>query len=149
MLPRPSGSRRTCTPARCSVSPTLRSPTNCARSTSASRKLAGEPVAYVCELKIDGLAIALHYATACWYAAARAATARRRRGHAKPAHHSRPIPLRLRGTAPAFVEVRGEVYLRKSDFERLNERAKRAGSRRFSPIRATPRPAASVNSIRR
>ena len=31
------------------------------------------------------------------------------------------IPLRLQGSAPPVLEVRGEVYMRRDDFERLNE----------------------------
>ncbi len=50
------------------------------------------------------------------------------------------IPLRLRETRGAsFVETRGEVYLRKSDFERLNNEREREGL----PLFANPRNAAS------
>ena len=49
------------------------------------------------------------------------------------------IPLRLRSAIRGLLEVRGEVYLRKSDFERLNERRERDGL----PIFANPRNAAS------
>src|SRR5690606_30390466 len=39
----------------------------------------------------------------------------------------RQIPLRLAGAAPAVLEVRGEVYMSRPDFERYNERQRAAG----------------------
>jgi DNA ligase (NAD+) len=108
-----------------------------------ARKLAGEPPGYVCELKIDGLAIALDYDGGVL---ARGGT----RGDGNVGEDVTPnlrtvrtIPLRLRAAGrarvPAFLEVRGEVYLRKSDFERLNAARERDGL----PVFANPRNAAS------
>ncbi len=106
-----------------------------------ARKLAGGAVDYVCELKIDGLAIALDYNDG---ALARGGT----RGDGRVGEDVTPnlrtirtIPLRLLPGAkvPAFVEVRGEVYLKKSDFERLNASREEHGQ----PIFANPRNAAS------
>ena len=97
----------------------------------------GEPVRYVCELKIDGLAIALDYRDGLFV---RGGT----RGDGRTGEDVTPnlrtiptIPLRLQ-TADT-IEVRGEVYLRKSDFERLNARREREGL----PVFANPRNAAS------
>jgi DNA ligase (NAD+) len=44
----------------------------------------------------------------------------------------RSIPLRLRGAAPGLLEVRGEVYMRRSDFDRLNERRVAEGEAPFA-----------------
>lgn len=103
------------------------------------RKLTGNSVSYVCELKIDGLAIALDYRDG---ALERGGT----RGDGTVGEEVTPnlrtihtIPLRLRDPAPEFIEVRGEVYLRKSDFEKLNAKRERAGQ----PVFANPRNAAS------
>ncbi len=109
------------------------------------RKLAAGPVSYVCELKIDGLAIALDYRDG---ALERGGT----RGDGTIGEEVTPnlrtvhtIPLKLRPStgsgqaAPAFIEVRGEVYLRKSDFEKLNAKREREGQ----PVFANPRNAAS------
>ena len=108
------------------------------------RKLAAVPISYVCELKIDGLAVALDYRDGVLV---RGGT----RGDGRVGEEITPnlktittIPLRLRHPevlpkgAP-FLEVRGEVYLRKSDFEKLNARREREGL----PVFANPRNAAS------
>lgn len=105
-----------------------------------ARKIAGRNVEYVCELKIDGLAIALDYQRG---SLARGGT----RGDGLVGEDVtanlrtiKTIPLRLRqNKAPESLEVRGEVYLRKSDFERLN----RAREREGLPVFANPRNAAS------
>jgi DNA ligase (NAD+) len=108
------------------------------------RKLAGEAVTYVVELKIDGLATSLRYRNG---ALERGGT----RGDGRVGEDVTPnlktinsIPLRLRNApagsgAPQEIEVRGEVYLRKSDFEALNESRVQAGQ----PVFANPRNAAS------
>jgi DNA ligase (NAD+) len=104
------------------------------------RKLAGSgpAVSYVCELKIDGLAIALDYRDGVLV---RGGT----RGDGRVGEEITPnlrtiptIPLKIHKRTP-FLEVRGEVYLRKSDFEKLNARREREGL----PVFANPRNAAS------
>ena len=105
------------------------------------RKLAQRPQAYVVELKIDGLATSLRY---------RNGTLERggTRGDGRVGEDVTPnlrtissIPLRLRATDRVLeeIEVRGEVYLRKSDFEALNCSRESAGLPGF----ANPRNAAS------
>ena len=47
------------------------------------------------------------------------------------------IPLRLLGDAPAMLEVRGEVYMRRDDFERLNERQRQQGLKTYINPRNT------------
>ena len=103
------------------------------------RKLAGEAVSYVVELKIDGLATSLRYRGGAFE---RGGT----RGDGRVGEDVTPnlrtinsIPLKLRGNAPEEIEVRGEVYLRKSDFEALNEKRVAASQ----PVFANPRNAAS------
>jgi DNA ligase (NAD+) len=106
------------------------------------RKLAGGAhVSYVAELKIDGLATSLRYRNGSFE---RGGT----RGDGRVGEDVTPnlktigsIPLRLRESkdVPQEIEARGEVYLRKSDFEKLNARRERAGQ----PVFANPRNAAS------
>ena len=79
-------------------------------------------VTYVGELKFDGLAMSLRYENGVL---AQAAT----RGDGETGEEVTAnirtigqIPLRLPGDAPAVLEVRGEVYMRRDDFEALNAR---------------------------
>jgi len=102
-----------------------------------ARRLADAPLRYVCELKIDGLAIALDYRDGLFV---RGGT----RGDGRIGEEVTPnlrtipsIPLRVPGKGA--LEVRGEVYLKKSDFEKLNARREREGL----PVFANPRNAAS------
>ncbi|HUF79595.1 MAG TPA: NAD-dependent DNA ligase LigA, partial [Burkholderiales bacterium] len=101
------------------------------------------PVEYATELKFDGVAISLRYADGVL---ARAAT----RGDGEVGEDvtqnirtMRRIPLRLRGKAPPVLEIRGEIYMNREDFERLNERQRAAGGKTF----VNPRNAAA-GSIR-
>ncbi len=102
-----------------------------------ARKAAGGAVEYVCELKIDGLAIALDYTDGSFVRGGTRGDGRVGEDVTPNLRTVRAIPLRLRSKATA--EVRGEVYLRKSDFERLNAAREREGVALF----ANPRNAAS------
>jgi DNA ligase (NAD+) len=105
-----------------------------------ARKASGTAaVAYVCELKIDGLAIALDYRNGSLVRGGTRGDGRTGEDVTANLRTIKTIPLRLRSSPLAFVEARGEVYLRKSDFERLN----RAREREGLPVFANPRNAAS------
>jgi len=99
---------------------------------------ADPPVEYAAELKFDGLAINLRYEDGVLMQAAT-------RGDGETGedvtHNIRTIgqiPLRLIGKAPPPVlEVRGEVYMRRDDFERLNERQREKGGKTFINPRNT------------
>jgi DNA ligase (NAD+) len=95
------------------------------------------PVEYAAELKLDGLAISLRYENGTL---ARAAT----RGDGEVGEdvtanvrtiHS--IPLALKGSAPAVLEVRGEIYMTRAAFEKMNRRQAERGEKLFINPRNT------------
>ncbi len=104
------------------------------------RKLAGGEIDYVCELKIDGLAIALDYRDGLFVRGGTRGDGMVGEDVTPNLRTIRSVPLRLKGKPlPDFIEVRGEVYLRKSDFDELN----RDRERKSLPVFANPRNAAS------
>ncbi|MGC2235913.1 MAG: NAD-dependent DNA ligase LigA [Pyrinomonadaceae bacterium] len=104
------------------------------------RKLAdGREFDYVAELKIDGLSVALHYENGVL-----AAGATRGDGSVGDDVYSnvktiRTIPLRLKGDAPEKVEIRGEVFMARSVFEKINAELEMQGEK----VYANPRNFAS------
>lgn len=100
--------------------------------------------ALACELKIDGLAVSLTYDHGKLAVAATRGDGRTGENITRNASTIRSIPLRIpRGEAriepPALLEVRGEVFMRRSAFDEMNERATGRGERAY----ANPRNAAA------
>jgi len=81
-----------------------------------------EPVAYVLEPKIDGLAVNLTYENGVLVRGATRGDGVQGEDVSPNIRTIKAIPLRLTGDAPAVIEVRGEVYLPISGFRELNER---------------------------
>ena len=82
-----------------------------------------EPVAYVIEPKIDGLAVSLLYENGVYVRGATRGDGRRGEDVTVNLRTIDAIPLSLRGDdPPAALEVRGEVYMPLSGFRKLNER---------------------------
>ena len=89
------------------------------------------PVAYAVELKFDGLAMSLRYED---HVLVRAATRGDGAVGEDVTHNIRTvgqIPLRLPANAPTTLEVRGEVYMAREDFDKLNERQVAAAQKLF------------------
>lgn len=80
------------------------------------------PVEYACELKFDGLAINLRYEHGVLAQAATRGDGETGEDVTHNLRTVRQIPLRLRNNHAAVFEVRGEVYMRRDAFEKLNER---------------------------
>jgi DNA ligase (NAD+) len=79
------------------------------------------PVEYVTELKFDGLAMSLRYEAGILVQAATRGDGEFGEDVTQNIRTVGQIPLRIHN-APAVLEVRGEVYMRRDDFEALNER---------------------------
>ncbi len=88
-------------------------------------------VEYNAELKFDGLAMNLRYEAGALVRAATRGDGETGEDVTQNVRTIREIPLRLAGAAPAVLEVRGEVYLRRDDFERMNERQREKGEKTF------------------
>jgi DNA ligase (NAD+) len=80
------------------------------------------PVEYVAELKFDGLAMNLRYEMGVLVQAATRGDGEVGEDVTQNMRTVNQIPLRLPADAPPVIEVRGEVYMRRADFEALNER---------------------------
>jgi DNA ligase (NAD+) len=88
------------------------------------------PVEYAMELKFDGVAISLRYEGGELLQAATRGDGETGEDVTDNVRTIRSIPLRLREKI-ALLEVRGEIYMRRADFERLNERQRAAGERTY------------------
>ncbi|MDA1116651.1 MAG: NAD-dependent DNA ligase LigA [Proteobacteria bacterium] len=92
---------------------------------------AAPPVEYAAELKFDGLAINLRYERGLLTQAATRGDGSVGEDVTRNVRTIRDIPLRLRGQAPPVIEVRGEIFMTRKDFERMNERQRKLGEKAF------------------
>lgn len=95
------------------------------------------PVEYAAELKFDGLAMNLRYEQGVLVQAATRGDGETGEDVTQNVRTIGQIPLKLIGEAPPVLEVRGEVYMRRDDFERLNERQRERGEKTFVNPRNT------------
>lgn len=97
-------------------------------------------IQYVCEPKLDGLAVSLLYENGVLVQAATRGDGQTGEDITMNIRTIESIPLRLRGDDyPQILEVRGEVFMPKAGFNRLNEKAIERGEKTF----ANPRNAAA------
>lgn len=89
------------------------------------------PVAYAAELKFDGLAISLRYERGVLVLAATRGDGSTGEDVTRNVRTMHQIPLRLQGEAPPVLEVRGEIYMRRDDFDRMNLAQEAAGQKIF------------------
>jgi DNA ligase (NAD+) len=101
--------------------------------------LQGESPRYTCEPKIDGVSISILYEGGVLRRGATRGDGERGDDVTANVRTIRTLPLRLRGGAPGVLDVRGEVFFRKTDFARINEAREEAGELPF----ANPRNAAA------
>ncbi|MFD3447604.1 NAD-dependent DNA ligase LigA [Microbacteriaceae bacterium 4G12] len=96
-----------------------------------------ENITYVCELKIDGLAVSLHYEKGMFIQGATRGDGVVGEDITQNLKTIKAIPLRLQ--QDVTLEARGEAYMPKSSFEKLNEEKTQKGEVLF----ANPRNAAA------
>ncbi|MGE7953756.1 NAD-dependent DNA ligase LigA [Lysinibacillus xylanilyticus] len=101
------------------------------------RQAIGDNFSYVCELKIDGLAISLKYENGVFVQGATRGDGYVGEEITTNLKTIRAIPLRLK--EPITIEVRGEAYMPKKSFEKLNAQRTENGEELF----ANPRNAAA------
>jgi DNA ligase (NAD+) len=91
------------------------------------KALGREPSAYSCELKIDGLAVSLTYIDGDLTRGSTRGDGSVGEDVTANVRTIKSVPLVLRGTPPAVMEVRGEIYLPVSEFDALNNRQAKEG----------------------
>jgi len=106
-----------------------------------SRLLHGEAVEYIVELKIDGVAVSLLYEDGIFVRGATRGDGQRGDDVTENLRTVKEIPLRLRPAkaVPPVLEARGEIYLAKAEFQRINREREKRGE----PLFANPRNAAA------
>ncbi len=102
--------------------------------------LGREQIKYVAEPKLDGLSVSVRYENGIFVEGATRGDGSKGERITENIRTINTVPLKLEGeNVPAVVEVRGEVVIRKDDFERLNKARLEAGENLF----ANPRNAAA------
>ena len=101
------------------------------------RMLDRPPSGYACELKIDGLAVSLTYENGVLTKAATRGDGITGEDVTANIRTIDSVPLRLRGEAPVFMEVRGEIYMPVAAFDELNARQAAAGEKPYVNPRNT------------
>ncbi|HET6315897.1 MAG TPA: NAD-dependent DNA ligase LigA [Chloroflexota bacterium] len=101
----------------------------------ASRLVGREVRDFTIEPKIDGLAIMLRYERGRLTVGATRGDGFRGEDITANLRTIKTVPLTLNGTPPPYVEVRGEVYLSRAAFEKINDERAAAGQ----PLFANPR----------
>jgi DNA ligase (NAD+) len=89
------------------------------------------PIEYVAEPKFDGLAISLRYENGQLVQAATRGDGEVGENVTHNIRTLRQIPLTLPAGVPPLLEVRGEVFMRRADFDALNERQRAQGAKTF------------------
>src|SRR5438034_346384 len=103
------------------------------------RLLPNEKIAVVIEPKVDGVAVSLIYQSGKLRQAATRGDGNVGDNITQNIRTIRSVPERLRDAAPKLLEVRGEVYMDRKGFEKLNDERKKQGL----PLFANPRNAAA------
>jgi DNA ligase (NAD+) len=93
--------------------------------------LEADAIEYSAEPKFDGLAISLRYEDGRFVQGATRGDGMTGEDVTQNLRTVRGVPLRLRGSPPPMLEVRGEVLIFKRDFELFNQRQRETGAKEF------------------
>ncbi len=99
--------------------------------------LPGEKLEWVVEPKVDGVAISLRYENGVLVTGATRGNGTEGDDVTSNLKTIHSVPLRLHGKFPSVLEVRGEVYMTKAGFEKLNAERKAAGEELYGNPRNT------------
>ena len=99
--------------------------------------LDGQKYNYVCELKFDGVAVSLIYINGRLSLGATRGDGTKGDDITKNIKTIRSIPLSVKSNQYRDFEVRGEVFIKKNDFERINEEQETRGEKLFANARNT------------
>ena len=102
-----------------------------------SKLIGGNQFQYTAELKFDGLAIALRYQEGQLIQAITRGDGSRGDDVTANVKTIRAIPHRLKGDFPSILEVRGEIFIHKTAFERMNQERKKNGEQLYANPRNT------------
>ncbi|MSQ14290.1 MAG: NAD-dependent DNA ligase LigA [Dehalococcoidia bacterium] len=102
-----------------------------------TRLVDGRRFQIVCELKIDGLAVSLTYENGGMTLGATRGDGYRGEDVTQNLRTIRSLPIRLGKDAPSRLEVRGEVFISKQGFQKLNEERSREGLQLYANPRNT------------
>ena len=91
----------------------------------------GDGPVFVCDPKIDGVALSVRYEDGVFVRAVTRGDGEKGDDVSHAARTIREIPLRLDGDAPNVLEVRGEVFIPRAEFERINAEREERGDEPF------------------
>jgi len=94
----------------------------------------GEPYAYSVEYKIDGLSVSLEYENGVFFRGSTRGDGKTGEDVTQNLKTIHSIPLKLKEAVP-YLEVRGEVFISKKDFEALNAQREKDGDPLFANAR--------------
>lgn len=97
----------------------------------------GDEPAYMVELKMDGVAMSLRYADGIFERAVTRGDGLRGDDVTANVRTIQGVPLRLKGSPPPLLEVRGEVFMKHAELARINKEREQAGEPPFANPRNT------------
>ena len=95
------------------------------------------PIEYMAELKFDGIAMSLRYEGGALVVAATRGDGETGEDVTANIRTIAAIPKRLKGKPPPVLEVRGEIYMTRADFAKLNQRQQESGGKLYVNPRNT------------